>query len=217
MFETPVRIDIPPIDNRATGYSCGEEAMIAALLYLVPEREAPRRSELEALTRKLPDHNTWPEELARVTELYPELKVTIYRTHPITTPIKEYIHQYYDSRNEHLTLETNIESVEEAIKDCEEKGRYQIGPFNLESLLSHVTPKKVVIGWFDINVLYEYDEDTTFKAHYNVVTGYDLDCVSMHESGNSHTIPVSHQRVGHTRFMKALGPTPNFLVIERVK
>ncbi len=214
MFDTPVRLDIPLPDNASTGFSCGEVALLAAIEYLLPERSVPSREEIEALTQKLHDHNTWPEELARVADVYPELQATIYRAHPITIPVVDYIRRYYGPANEHIVAETNILSLETAIRDCETKGRYRIETFDLESLLGHVTKDKVVIGWFDTNVLYEYDSDT-FKPHYNIVTGYDLDCVFMHESGNSHTLPVAHQRIGHARFMKALGPTPNFLVIER--
>lgn len=214
MFDTPVRIDIPLPDNSPTGFSCGEVALSAALKYLVPEQETPSREQLERLTRKLPDHNTWPEELARVEELHPELTATIFRTHPITGPAADYIRRHYGPTNEHIVAETNLPSLEAAIIECETKGRYRIGAFDLESLLRHVTATAVVIGWFDINVLYEYETDT-FQPHYDIVTGYDLDCVSVHESGNAHTLPVAHQRIGHQRFMKALGPTPNFLVIER--
>ena len=213
MFEKAIRFDIPPTDNTATGYSCGEVALGAAVSYLLPDKERPMRENLEELTCKLPNHNTWPEELVRAVGLYPELKATIHRTHPITVPLTLYIRHHYGENNEHLIEETNLEHVEKAILECETARLYQIGAFDLEFLLKHVRTDQVVICWFDINVLYEYETDT-FKPHYNVITGYDLDCVSMHESGNLHSLPVAHQRVGHERFMKSLGPTPNFITVE---
>jgi len=211
MFEKAVRFDIPPTDNTA-GYSCGEVALVAAISYLLPDKERPTRERLESFTCKLPNYNTWPEELVGVMADYPELKMTIHRTHPIACPADAYIRCYYGERNKHLVSETNLPNLEKAIKECEAKGLYKIGAFDLESLLGHVTEDQVVIGWFDCNVLYEYEIDT-FKPHFNIVTGYDLDCVSMHESGNLHSLPVAHERVGHERFIKALGPTPNFLTV----
>lgn len=214
MREMPVRINIPPAANAETGYSCGEVALQAAVQYLLPEAEPLTRAKAEELTRKLPNHNTWPEELARITELYPALEATIYRTHPIEPSVSEYVRRFYGPENEHLLEETNVPSLEEAIGECTEKGVYKFGPFDLETIFDLITENQVVIGWFDCNVLYEY-EINNFKAHYNILTGYDLDCVSMHESGNSHTLPVNHQRIGHERFMKALGPTPNLLVLRK--
>lgn len=215
MFEKAVRFDISPTDNTATGYSCGEVALAAAISYLLPDVERPTREKLESQTGKLPNYNTWPEELACAAALYPELKVTVHRTHPVTLPLESYILQHYGENNEHIIAETNLPHLEQAAKECERRGLYKIGGFDLESLLHHVTENSVVIGWFDTNILYEYETDT-FKPHYNIVTGYDLDCVSMHESGNLHSLPVAHQRVGHERFMKSLGPTPNFISVELV-
>lgn len=214
MFEKAVRFNIPPTDNTATGYSCGEVALVAAISYLLPQSEAPTREKFEQLTCKISNYNTWPEELVVALKTYPELKPTIHRTHPVTVPADSYIRHYYGANNEHIVEETNLPNLEKAIKECEARGLYEIGPFTLESLLGHVTEDSVVIGWFNCNILYEYETDT-FKPHYNILTGYDLDCVSMHESGNLHSLPVAHQRVGHERFMKSLGPTPNFITLKR--
>lgn len=210
----PVRINIPPTGNAETGFSCGEEALVAAVAYLLPNAKPLTRLRAEELTRKLHDHNTWPEELARIVNDYPELKATIYRAHPISFPLEDYIRHYYGEPSLHIVKETNLESLEEAVEECEVNYQYQIGTFDLEFVFDLITEDRTVIAWLDCNLLYEYETDD-FKPHFNILTGYDLDCVSMHESGNSHTLPVAHQRVGHERFMDALGPTPCLLVLER--
>lgn len=212
---SPIRIDIPPTNNTETGYSCGEVAVMSMLRYLLPEAAPLSRNKAEELTGKIPHYNTWPEQLVRISDEYPELDATIYRSHPITIPVDAYIRTQYGTHSaEVLIAETDLPDLEAAIIHSEKVDRYIISPFDMKFLLQNVIEGQVVIPWIDYDVLHERNTGI-FNAHYIIVTGYDKDNVTIHECGGITSLPVAHQKISTSRFFKELGPDPDFIVFKK--
>lgn len=205
-------LTIPLPDNTKTGWSCGEVAVISALEYLNIE---PRLTEESArkLTHKIPTYNTWPEQLIRIAFIYPTVSVTIYRSKLFSFPIHDYIcSQYEEVSAERLLKETDVNDLEDAIKECENNNQCVIKNITLETILGEVRPGKVVIVWVCFDTLYGPDTAKGFNAHYVIVTGFDPDNVYVHECGGLHSRPEANKPIQRGLFMKALDPDPNFMV-----
>lgn len=212
MSENKNFLSIPLPDNTKTGWSCGEVAAIATLKYLNAQPALDEDGARE-LTHKIPAYNTWPEQLLRIAFAYPEIHAIIYRTKTFNVPIAEHICQSYSGvAAQHLLEETDENDLEKALQECEKRKSYSIQNITLETILAQVRPGRVVIPWACFDALYRENISNGFNAHYVIITGYDLQYVYVHECGGINKLPEANKLIERERFMKALGPDPNFMV-----
>lgn len=204
-------LPIPLPDNTKTGWSCGEVAIVATLKYFDTESLLDEE-QARVLTHKIPEYNTWPEQLLRIASVYPAVHATIYRSRLFTIPASKHIHKYYSIISaEQLLKETDVNDLEIAIQECEKNNQYLIKDITLETIFDEVRKGNVVIPWACSSTLYGRNMDKGFNAHYVIVTGFDSDYIYVHECGGTNKLPEANKPIERERFMKALGPDPNFM------
>ena len=205
-------LPIPLPDNTKTGWSCGEVAVIAALEYLGIE-PLPDEEQARVLTHKIPEYNTWPEQLLRIAFAFSTVGAVIYRLKSFTIPASEHVRKQYPAISaERLLRETDINDLEAAIKECEKNNHYLTKDFTLETILLETEKGNVVIPWVCFDTLYGRNTDKGFNAHYVIVTGFDSYYIYVHECGGINKLPEANNQIRREQFIKALGPDPIFMV-----
>lgn len=145
--------------------------------------------------------------------MYPMLSAMIYRSRPFSLPLYDYICKYYSTiSSERLLKETDINDLENAVQESKNSNQYLTKDITLETILDNVHRNSIVIVWVCFDILYGRTTEKGFNAHYIIITGFDQAYVYIHECGGIHNPPEANKQIPRDRFLKALGPDPNFMV-----